>query len=360
MKVRVLLMGFGNVGRGFCSLLSEKREMLRNSYGIDAEIVGVCTKSRGNIYDPSGIDLEELADLAEKGRHISLEKGGLRKSSLSAEDIVEHGEYDVLAECTVTSPDGKGPALSYIRSALSRGRSVITTNKGPIAFFYRELVSLAESTGANLLFEGTVMAGTPVFAASLSGLSGTRISGFEGVLNGTCNFILDLLRDGMSYEAALLLAQEKGYAEADPSMDVEGVDTALKAMILSQSLMNADVPDISEIEIKGISDIDPDLFVKARKNSERIRLVARSNIIKGKNSISVSPVSLSRDHPLYNLPGAVNGLVLSTDILGNVSLTGKGAGSRETGFALLKDLISLSAVERRIADPENGLSGRMV
>jgi homoserine dehydrogenase len=143
-------------------------------------------------------------------------------------------------------------------------------------------------------------------------------------------------------------------------MDVEGVDTALKAMILSQSLMNADVPDISEIEIKGISDIDPDLFVKARKNSERIRLVARSNIIKGKNSISVSPVSLSRDHPLYNLPGAVNGLVLSTDILGNVSLTGKGAGSRETGFALLKDLIDLSFRDRRTAETENCLSGRVL
>lgn len=356
MKVRILLMGFGNVGKGFCSLLSEKKEMLRNSYGIDAAIVGVCTKSRGNIYNPSGIDLEELADLAEKGGHLFPEKAGFRKSSLSAEEMVEQGEYDVLAECTVTTPDGKGPALSYIRSALSMGRSVITTNKGPIAFFYRELVSLADSRGARLLFEGTVMAGTPVFSASLSGLSGSCISGFEGVLNGTCNFILDLLRNGMSYEEALLLAQEKGYAEADPSMDVEGVDTALKAMILSQSLMNVDVPDISEIEIQGISDIDPDLFIKARKNSERIRLVARSNIIKGKSSISVSPVSLSQDHPLYNLPGAVNGLVLSTDTLGNVSMTGKGAGSRETGFALLKDLISLSARDQRISDPENCLS----
>jgi homoserine dehydrogenase len=131
-------------------------------------------------------------------------------------------------------------------------------------------------------------------------------------------------------------------------------------MILSQSLMNADVPDISEIEIKGISDIDPALFVKARNNRERIRLVARSNIIKGKSRISVSPVSLSPDHPLYNLPGAVNGLVLSTDTLGDVSMTGKGAGSRETGFALLKDLISLSSRESRIAETETCLSGRVL
>ncbi len=337
MKVKILLMGFGNVGKGFSSLLIEKKEMIRERFGIDPLIVGICTRSSGNIYDPSGIDLKRVLEL--KGENNFLSTPGI--TSLSADEIVNSGDFDVLAECTITEMGGKGSALSYIRSALTRGKSVITTNKGPIAFFYKDLQLLAETNGARLLFEGTVMAGTPLFSTSLLGLSGSSISGFEGVLNGTCNFILDLLQNGEEFEEALKQAQQRGYAEADPSMDIEGIDTALKAMILSQVLMNSSVPDIGTIEIKGISDLDPECLNRAREKNERIRLIAKGERMNGDSRISVKPIPLSPDHPLYYLPGAVNGIVLSSDVLGSICLTGVGAGSRETGFALLQDLISL-------------------
>ena len=176
------------------------------------------------------------------------------------------------------------------------------------------------------------MAGTPLFSTSLLGLSGSSISGFEGVLNGTCNFILDLLQKGEEFEEALRQAQERGYAEADPSMDIEGTDTVLKAMILSQVLMNSPVPDLGTIEIKGISDLDPEYLKSASEKNERISLIAKGEMMNGDSRISVK---------LYHLPGAVNGIVLASDVLCSICLTGAGAGSRETGFALLQDLLSL-------------------
>ena len=341
MKVKILLMGFGNVGRGFSNLLIEKKEMIRERFGIDPLVVGICTRSRGNIYDPSGIDLNKVLELKGDSNFVSIQGISDRLTSLSADEIVERSDFDVLAECTITEMDGKGSALSYIRSALKRGKSVITTNKGPIAFFYKDLQLLAEANGARLLFEGTVMAGTPLFSTSLLGLSGSSISGFEGVLNGTCNFILDLLQKGEEFEEALRQAQERGYAEADPSMDIEGTDTALKAMILSQVLMHSPVPDLGAIEITGISDLDPEYLKSASEKNERIRLIAKGEMMNGDSRISVKPIPLSPDHPLYHLPGAVNGIVLSSDVLGSICLTGAGAGSRETGFALLQDLLSL-------------------
>ncbi|HPI98026.1 MAG TPA: homoserine dehydrogenase, partial [Synergistales bacterium] len=229
--------------------------------------------------------------------------------------------------------------------ARERGRSVITTNKGPIAFHYQELHELELKHGARLLFEGTVMAGTPVFTAVLQGLSGSIIDSFEGVLNGTCNYILELMQRGEGYENALEKAREAGYAEADPSMDVEGYDSALKALILSNVLRNCSIP-LEKIELQGIRVMDPELIERARSGKGKIRLVARGRLVDNNSDISVKPEVLLPEHPLYNLPGAMNGLLLHTDTVGQVFISGKGAGSRETGFALLRDLITLSSLKQ--------------
>jgi len=338
LKVRILLMGFGNVGRGFCRLLAEKSDYIERHWRLEPRIVGICTRTRGIAYDPSGIDLDRV--LSAKDNIESLGNPGSPRFP-TQEDVVAGGDYDVLAECTVTSTDGRGPALEYMKEALSRGKSVITTNKGPIAFFYKNLHELACRHRAGLLFEGTVMAGTPVFSTSVNGLAGSRISRFEGVLNGTCNYMLGLMQSGADYDKALEQAQKQGFAEADPAMDVEGMDTALKAMILSQVLMGTDVPRPEDISIQGISHVDPEVLLDAKDNNEQVRLVARGEKVGEKCRISVKPTPLAADHPLYNLPGAVNGLVLSTDTLGPVCLTGAGAGSKATGFALLHDLLSL-------------------
>ncbi|MBN1333583.1 MAG: homoserine dehydrogenase [Synergistales bacterium] len=344
MKFKILLLGFGNVGKGFCRLLSEKRKILKENYGIDPSVVGICTRTRGNVYDPGGIDLTIFLNRTERTPLIPLKEMLGSKVMIpedpSVEELVSKADYDVLAECTLTSLDGGEPAYGWMKKALERGRSVITTNKGPIAFHYPELHELELKHGSRLLFEGTVMAGTPVFATFLQGLSGSRIQSFEGVLNGTCNYILELMQQGKGYGDALEKAREAGYAEADPAMDVEGYDSALKALILSNVLTKKSVP-FEKIELQGIRAMDPGLIEQARSGKGKIRLVARGRLGDNNSDISVKPEVLLPEHPLYNLPGAMNGLVFNTDTVGQVYISGKGAGSRETGFALLSDLIAL-------------------
>jgi len=352
MGSRIMLMGFGNVGKGFCSLLSEKNSMLKEYYGTDTKVTGITTRTRGCIYDPSGIDIDLLLEEEANDPQRSLcELPGFSAICVNSPyELVQKGKYDVLAECTVTSLQDKSAGLDYIRGALSRGKSVITTNKGPIAFHYEELLDLANKNNGKILFEGTVMSGTPVFSTSVNGLCGSSIRSFMGVLNGTCNYILERMIEGQDYSSALGEAQKKGYAEADPAMDVEGYDSALKALILANVLIKTSPLNLEDVQIKGINSLSPEVLKEAIKGKGRLRLIARGQLDKNKKSISVGPEIVPEGHPLYSLPGATNGLVLETDTLGTVCLTGAGAGSRETGFALLNDLVTLSrpGYERRV------------
>jgi len=344
MEIKVMLMGFGNVGKGFCRLVSEKKDFLMESTGMTVRITGIATRTHGCIYDTEGIDLDVLMSGVEKdpGKQLWQVAGYENPSRYLPRDMVIKGDYDVLAECTVTSLDSYDQALSYMESALSRGKSVITSNKAPIAFCYDRLSDLAQMNGGKVFFEGTVMSGTPLFSTFLGGMSGSRVNSFEGVLNGTCNYILEKMQGGMSFDKALEEARQKGYAEADPSMDIKGYDTALKALIVSNVMMEGICSDFDEIDISGIDDLPPDIFGNAGRSSGKLKLLARGILEGEKKILSVRPEVLEEEHPLYNLPGAMNGIVLDTDTLGRVCMTGAGAGSRETGSALLHDLVSFS------------------
>jgi len=356
VKIKILLLGFGNVGRGFCELLSEKRELLMQRHGIHTSIIGISTRKRGSIYVPHGIDMETFLSRTTEDPLLDFKQifpeMTVKGKDLSVEDLVSLADYDVLAECTVTSMDGGQPACGWIRNALERGKHVITTNKGPIAFHYPYLHELELKYGGRLLFEGTVMSGTPVFSTLSRGLPGSRIDSFEGVLNGTCNYILELMQQGIDYEKALQKAKECGYAEADPSMDVEGYDTALKALILSQVLNEVSL-SMEKIELEGIKGINERFFKEACMGKGKIRLVARGILGHNSTDISVKPEVLQKDHPLYNLPGPMNGILFHSDTIGQVYISGRGAGSRETGFALLRDLISLFPGEGQKFKPIN-------
>lgn len=344
MEVRVLLMGFGNVGKGFCRLVDEKRDFLRDTAGMEVRITGITTLTRGCIYDPQGLDLKNLLEGVDvdPGKPLWKLSGYKSPNELMPVDLIEMGDYDVLAECTVTSLKGGGDAIGYISSALSKGKSVITTNKGPVAFCHQKLNELARDMGARILFEGTVMSGTPLFSTFQSGMGGSRVNSFEGVLNGTCNYILERMHEGLDFNSALNEASLLGYAEADPSMDIKGYDTALKALIISNVMMEGRDVSFEDIELSGIEDIPSDLLDAARCGEGRLRLVARGVCHRGSKNLSVGPELIQKGHPLYSLPGSMNGIVLDTDTMGRIAVTGAGAGSRETGSALLHDLVAVS------------------
>lgn len=335
--MRILLLGFGNVGRAFCELFADRRSWLQSKFGIQAEIVGIGTRTRGCLYDPEGLPLEDvLRHEAATGR---LEDGSESGSFHSAQDLLERSDYDLLVECTTTNIAQPKTAFQFMKTAMDRGAAVVTSNKGPLFLSYRELEELAQSRRVPFLFEATVLAGTPFFSFVRYCLQGVRIISCEGVVNGTCNYILDLMARGSSFDEALLDARRKGYAEPEPFFDVEGTDSAVKAAIIAQVLMGSPPVSLENVHVEGIRNVSGAMIRKARRSEGNVRLVARIKADEGGMQITVKPEVLPGTHPLSNVNGAANGMLFVTDTLGDVFVAGGGTGPKQTAYSLFRDVV---------------------
>ncbi len=250
--------------------------------------------------------------------------------------MIDAAEADTLVELSITDLETGEPATTHVRHALSAGWNVVTTNKGPIALHYGELRELASRNGVTLAFEGTVMSGTPVI--QLAGL--IRSAGCKrlvGILNGTTNYIITEVERGATYEEALTRAQHHGYAEADPSGDVDGSDSAAKLVILGEIIADASIA-LGEVDRVPLSSVSADEVHGASTTGEKIRYVASLEDHAGSWRASVSPRRLPGAHPLAGVSGAGNGVTFGTELLGEVTILGPGAGPRQTAFAVLSDL----------------------
>ncbi len=332
-------IGFGTVGRGLADLLLEKKEELKRKYGMEYRVVAISDIKVGSILDYRGIDLREALRLAEAG--TSLERLPAQEKGLSAIEIVRESPSNAIVEVTWTNIVDGEPGYSHIKTALSLGKHVVTTNKGPISLYYRELMRLADEKNVRLKFKGTVLSGTPAFNLFDGALAGCSVSSIRGIVNGTTNYILTEMEKGLDYKDALKEAQRLGYAEADPTMDVEGGDAAAKITILSNVLLGANIrPDM--VKRKGISSITAEEVLSAKKRGERIKLIASTEKRGGAIRAEVSPVPVPVSDPLANIMGVTNALTFETDCLGSFTVVGPGAGRRATGYALLTDLISIA------------------
>jgi len=337
--MRLLFVGFGTVGQGLAELLLEKRDSLREAYGLDPTVTGIVDMIKGAAYDPAGLDLERVMGMVAEGRSLSEYPGaGVDWDALT---MIGNAEADAMVEVTYTDITTGQPATGHIRAALDRGISVTTTNKGPLALFSQELLELARARGVQLLYEGTVMAGTPLLNLIRETLAGSAILEMKGILNGTTNYILTQMEGGMDYAAALKLAQELGYAEAVPDADVLGWDALAKVTILANTVFGASLkPDDTPCE--GITAITPDQIQEAMEKGARYKLIGRVWREGDTVRASVAPQLMDLGHPLAGVGGATNAMTISTDTLGDVTIVGPGAGRRETGFSLLNDLIHLA------------------
>jgi homoserine dehydrogenase len=340
--MRLILVGFGTVGRGVADSLVEGARDL-GGLGLEPVVVAVLDPAVGSITSEGGLDLQRLLTLADAGEPLTAYPGA--RELASVDDAIASVPADVLIELTPTNLQTGQPGLDHQRAAIAAGLHVITTNKGPIALAYRELAEAARSHGVELRFEGTVMSGTPVLNLCESGLAGAGIRGIRGVVNGTCNFILSEMETGVGYDDALAEAQQLGYAEADPSGDVDGWDAAAKALILANCLLGADLR-IEEVRRRGIGGIALADIEAAAIEGKNWRLVARVDRDANGWRASVGPETVDRHDPLGALRGAGNLLVFDTDALGEVAVSGPGAGRRATGHAVVADLV---AVHRRSA-----------
>ncbi|MFW3145317.1 MAG: homoserine dehydrogenase [Thermoplasmatota archaeon] len=336
--MKIAFAGFGVVGRGLSDLLLEKREDLSSQYGLEWEVVAVSDMLKGSVMDPSGLDLAALLKLADEGKSLELIDAPIK--GFNVLEMIERSGADVLVEVTYTDIRTGEPATAHIKKALEKGMHVVTTNKGPIALNYRNLSSISKDNDVMLLFEGTVMSGTPVLNLIRENLAGNHISEIKGIFNGTTNYILSKMEDGLSYEEALRKAQELGYAEAVPDADVLGWDALAKVTILSNVVFGAEVKPFDN-PCEGITKITSEDITRAKSNGKRYKLIGKvwreGEKVKG----SVAPEEIELTHPLAGVMGAVNAATITTDALGDITIVGAGAGRRETGYSLFIDIIDI-------------------
>lgn len=335
-EYRIIQLGFGSVGRGFVEILQRKQALLREQHDLDVVLVGVATRS-WCVYAPEGLDPAALLRAYEMNGMAALPQA----QPWSPAELVARAEANVLLEVSPTDLVSAEPATSAIRAAFERGMHVVTANKGPVALHGPALRAAARTKGVGFGYEGTVLGGTPALRLGWSALAGCELREVRGIVNGTTNYILCQMEHGMDYNQALAEAQRLGYAEADPSGDVEGFDAAAKAAILATMAMGGDLLP-NQVARTGITHITAADVHAAAQAGERWKLIAR--VVRnadGSISASVEPQRVPNTHPLASVGGATNALTYTTDLLGDVTLIGPGAGGVATGFALLSDLLAL-------------------
>lgn len=336
---RLALIGFGNVGQGFTQILRDQGADLTRQFDIDLKIVAVSDPLKGSIYDPEGFAPADLLGAVEAKR--SLETLSATAHGWNALDTIRGCNADAIIELSYTDLKTGEPAASHIRQALECQMHAITTNKGPIALHYPELSALACRKGVQIGIEGTVMSGTPTIRLATELLGASGVTCVQGILNGTTNYILTQMENGSSYADALAEAQAKGYAEVDPTADVEGFDAAGKTVILANVLMGAAIT-MNDVDRQGITGLTPADIESAWALGERWKLIARVEKTPDGVKSSVRPTRLPITHPLASVSGPTNAITFTTSLLGDVTLIGPGAGRLATGYAILCDLLAIA------------------
>ena len=338
MSVQLAFIGFGNVARAFARMLEEQQSALELKYGLRWQTTAIATANHGCITATAGIDLLEAAACVERGGNLAE-----TPESLAVPDplsVIKSCNADILFETTpLNAVDGE-PATTHIRSALARGIHVVTANKGPIAFAYSELKSVAAESGASFRFEGTVMDGAPVFNLVASCLPGVRVLGFSGVLNSTTNLIVTGMGSGRSFDESLAEARRRGIAEANADYDIDGWDAAVKAVALANVLMNADARPV-DVAREGIRNIEGKHIEAATRSGMAIRLVARGKRSTEGVKLTVAPELVPLSSALGCVRGASNVLVLETDLMGEIAIVEDEPGIDQTAYALLSDMIRI-------------------
>jgi homoserine dehydrogenase len=331
--VRIILVGYGVVGQSFTSILLRRRHETVRDYGLNPKIVAIVDKG-GAAINVKGLDLERMLKVKKLKRTVSAddENGVPGKKPL---DVIESVEAEVLIEASSTNVKNGEPGLSHMKTAFRTGKHVVTTNKGPLALAFPALTELASYNNVYLRFSGTVGGGTPVLELAKKCLAGDKITAIRGILNGTTNYILtEMAEKHVTFQQALDSAQKLGYAETDPSMDVDGIDPACKVVILANWIMNKKVT-LKDVDVKGIRGVTLDDLDKAAKRGNTIKLIGS---IDGKPK--VAPIEVSKHDPLC-VSGVLNAVTFVSEFAGEETIIGKGAGGPETASAILRDLLDI-------------------
>jgi homoserine dehydrogenase len=285
--MRIILIGYGVVGQSLTSILLRRRLETVKDYGFNPKVVAIVDRG-GAVINPKGLD-------------------------------VKNGE----------------PGLSHIKTAFKTGKHVVTTNKGPLALALPALTELADYNRVYLRFSGTVGGGTPVLELAKKCLLGDKIVAIRGILNGTTNYILtEMAEKHVTFQQALDSAQKLGYAETDPSMDIDGIDPACKVVIMANWIMNKKYT-LKDVDVQGIRGVTLQALEKAAKRGNTIKLIGSVD-----GNPKVAPMEISKHDPLC-VSGVLNAVTFVSEFAGEETIIGRGAGGMETASAVLRDLLDI-------------------
>jgi homoserine dehydrogenase len=332
--MRIILVGYGVVGKGVTTILARRYTEKIKDYGFNPKIVAIADID-GAVINPRGLSPEKLEAIKQKGYPISADSD-FGRPGISSLDVIESVEAEVVVEVTPVNIKNGEPALSHITTAFKTGKHVVTTNKGPLALAMPALTELAEYNNVYLRFSGTVGGGTPMLEFAKRCLAGDRIQAIQGILNGTTNYILtEMSQNHVTFQDALANAQKLGYAEREPSMDIDGYDTACKVVILANWVMNKKIT-LKDVDRKGIRDVPLKALEEASKRNSTIKLIGS---IEGEKA-TVKPTEVAITNPLC-VSGVLNAITFFTEFAADQTLIGRGAGGIETASAVLRDLLDI-------------------
>lgn len=337
------MMGFGNVGRAVAELLLRRGDDVEREHGVSVSFVLVADRS-GVAVDPNGLDLQALLDVKARAGGVAAYPGGGRPG-MAPLDALAEVEAGLLLEASPTSVHTGEPGLSYIRAAIGRGMHVVNANKGPLVVAYHELMGLAQERGVELRSAATIGAPTPTLEMMRYALHGARVEAIEAIPNGSTNYILTLMERGQSLDDGIAAAQAAGIAETDPTLDVDGWDSAAKILILANSLMGADVK-LDDISVEGIGAVTTAELAQMREQELALKLLATATGGPDGLELSVAPTPLPLDHPLARLRNTAMGVVLHTDLIGDLVVSVEGDGPLGTAQSMLRDIVNI-AVSRQ-------------
>lgn len=336
--MRAAVIGYGGVGRAFIQLLKDKKDFLKRE-DIKIQVNYIIGRS-GGIYNPEGIDPKDLLEFGAGERDITEYPWGGNKA-VSFDNMIRNGDADVVIELTPTNIVNGEPAMTHIKKSLESGMNVITANKGPVLLAYRELKDLAAKNHVQLGIGCTTGGALPSVNGGIIDLAGADILSIEGVLNGTTNFIIDEMEStGTTYVEALKRAQQLGIAEADPSLDVEGWDTAAKLLILTNVLMNEE-KSLKDISVMGITAITPEEVKACMAEGKKYKLICRAVKENGGIRMSVKPEKLAASHPFYGVNGKNKAVHYVSDVLGDLTIMGGASGVVPAAASVLRDIINI-------------------
>jgi homoserine dehydrogenase len=339
--LRLLLCGMGNVHRNFLRILHTQSELLRERHGLSLIVTGV-TDSSGAVYSAKGLDSQAILAAKAAGKGVASLKGG--QAGMDASALLDTVPADMLLEATPVNLQHGEPGLSTVLEALRCGLPVVLANKGPLALGYEQIMQTAADNKVRVKFSACVGGALPTINIGQRDLAGARVTRVEAMVNGTCQGILRMMEDGHSFDDALAEMRRRGVVEADPSLDIDGWDEAVKLVIIANAVLRRPTT-LKDLTVSGIRDLTTAMLHDARARNERYVLLGTADPDGDDWRFAVRAEALPAAHPLARMSGEEMGVVYHTDIAGTISATSAEADATPTAAAMLRDVISLAGKE---------------